>query len=409
MALSYTTTPFQFVDSINGTASSGNIKNLVPIAVDRMYHKEVQKKNFFATHGMIGADTYREGDATQTAPGFPVIRKTTLAQNPGDTLRVGLRKNLAFTINTGKTGADQLVDNEVGWNFDDIAVRINQLRQAVRTDGGINAQRNPYESFAQTEMSLLSDWHAQVQDTGILYAAFAGFAPHLFRELGTTACDPSIAKHVLYGNDESLTITRTQANLVGTGDDNVNARTFELAATYMEQNDFDPVQIDGDGYWVGLVSPYAVAILMKDDRFRNAMLYAMERGKTNPIFRNVTFLYNNVMIYKYDKIRTVLGGNNPNSLTVGSKSITEVAYAGIGGGVTSSQLHQTLFFGANAVMLAEGQLSRAERVRAEDDYGNIIGRAVDGVWGAQRADFIVPGGGTITNQSLLVNVNTLIP
>lgn len=408
MAISYGTSSFNFVDSVSGTASSGNVKNLVPIAIDRQYHKSVQKKLFFTKTGMIGPDGHAEGTATQTAPGTPVIRKTELSNSPGDSIRVGLLRNLSTAISTGVVGATQLVDSEVGASFHDVTVKINQWRNGVRTDGGINSQRNPYKPLEQIEIDLLSDWQSQIMDTSILYSEHYGFSPQVFRVLGHTDAAPTANVNTLFGNDLTLDTTRTIANIVATGDDNVNARTFEVGALYMEQGDFDPVIIDGEPYWCAIVSPAGALRLLQDDRFRTAMLQAMERGKTNPLFKSVTFLYNNCMIYKYDKIRTILNGNNPAGLTVSAQVITEAVYTGIGGGVAATNLHATTFLGANSVMLAEGQLRMAERIRAENDYGNIIGRAVDGVWGAKRADFIPPGGGTNVNQSSLQIVNTLI-
>jgi hypothetical protein len=113
------------------------------------------------------------------------------------------------------------------------------------------------------------------------------------------------------------------------------------------------------------------------------------------------------LIYTYDKVRTILGGNNPASLTVGSNEITEAAYTGIGGSVTSAQLHQTLFFGANAVALAEGQFS-TNLVRSEDDYRHIIGRATSNIFGARRVRFTKEDTTTNTEQAIVKVVNTLI-
>lgn len=429
MSISYASTPFTFVDSQFGTASSGNIKNLVNIALDRRYHKQVQKKLFFSVNGMIGPDTYAEGgpDAGggsdtnsleyETASGYPVIRKTDLRAVSGDTLKMGLRKNLSFTVNTGTVGAVQLVDSEVGWDMEDQQVKVDQWRQGVRTNGGINAQRNPYEPFEQTEMSLLSDWSAQIEDTSLLYTMHYGYAPHLFREFDTTNQPPTAVKNSLFGNDFTLDTTRTIANISGTGDDNISAATLEIGDTYCRQNDFDPVMVEGQGYWVVLVSPAGFAQLLRDTNFRQAMYYARERGLSNPLFQSQeAVVYSNCIIFRYDKIRSILAGNNPASLTVtnagaASSAIVEASYTGIGGGVAATKLHQTYFLAANALSLAEGPFRMAERIRKEDDYQNIIGRAIDNIFGAKRNDWVAPGGSASSpdiNQSLLRIVNTVI-
>ena len=416
MTVTYAATPFLFVDSQFGTASAGNVKNLVNQVIDRKYHKQVQKKLFFAVSGMIGPDNYG-GDGpkpiNETSPGYPVIRKTDLSVVSGDTVKIGLRKNLSFAVSTGTVATVQLMDSEVTWDFDDIRVKVEQWRQGVVTKGGINAQRNPYESYEEMETSLLSDWAAQMEDTGILYAMHYGYAPHILRQYGTTNCPPTECANVLYGNDESLgSASLTIANLNGTGSDNFTARTVELAEAYANQNDFNMVSVGGEKYLVALVSPKCWAKLFRDPDFRTAMIYARNRGIDNPLFNNNgAIVYSNTLIFRYDKIRSVLGGNNPAGLTVAGPpgAITEAVYTGIGGGVTSSQLQSSYFLGADAIALAEGQFNKAGRIRAENDYQNIIGRAIDSIWGAQRMDFVAPGGSTVdTNQSMLKILNTII-
>lgn len=408
MAISYATSGFTFVDSQFGSASATNIKSLVNVAIDRRYHKEVQKKLFWQRLGLIGEDSYSEGNGVVSAPGLPVIRKTDLTRNPGDTIIMGLRKNLAFTVNTGKVHDTQLVDAEVAFDFNNLKVKIDLWRQGVRTNAGLNRQRNPYESFEEIEMSLLSDWSAQMLDTSIFYALHYGYAPHTFREHGHTNAAPAAKANTLFGNDTTLSTSRTIADIQGTNVDDLNAKTLELGALYMEQNDFDPVMVNGEPWWVAIVSPRGRYYLLKDDRLRNAMKDARERGTSNPLFRHAELTYNNVMVFTADKIRSIIGGYNPAGLTVGGEAITEAAYTGIGGGVASTDLHQTQFLGANALAIAEGQFGMADRVRKEDDYEMIVGRAVENTFGVKRAEWPDEAGANTINQASLTIVNTLV-
>lgn len=409
--------PGTFADSIFGTASQYAQKNLVPIAVDKMYHKEVQTKTFFNRVGMISGDTYQEGNAEVTVAGVPVIRKTDLTANAGDAIRMALRKNLGAGVNSGRVGSQQLVTYEQPFQFDDMLVKIGQWREGVATYGGINAQRYPFGTYAELEMSLLSDWSAQTQDTGILYALHYGFAPHLYRAYGagTTVNSTSTLwctkiKNYLIGNDKNFDTTRTVADIVGDGSMNLSAATFEVGETYCLQNKFDPISVNGQAFWVALVSAKGLLCLKQDATFRNAMQYAMQRGIDNPLFKTPdALLYSNTLIFSYEKVREIIAGKNPAGLSVSSNTITEADYTGIGGSVTASQLHQTYFLGANAIALAEGRFGMAEHIRSENDYNNIIGRAVDNTWGAARCDYVQSGGSTIdANQSALNIVNTLI-
>jgi hypothetical protein len=413
VAISYATSPYSFVDSQFGSAAAGGtgIKVNVPVITDIKYHRKVQAKTWWKLKGMIGSDTYSEGGPESTAPGLPVIRKTDFAAKKGDTVIMHQRTNLATTNNVGKVGGFQIVDAEVGWDLNYQKVKIEQWRQAVRTNAGMNEQRSPFsESFVETEMDLLSDWTAQVEDNGITYALHYGYAPHLFRQYGTSNLDPSPNVNTLFGNDLTMTTSRTIADLVGASD-NLSALSIEIGENYMKENNFDPIMVGGDAYFVVLVSPRGKRFLMSDDRFRNAMLYARERGISNPLFQSDALLYSNCLIFEYDKIRSLLGGYNPNGLTVANagatnSAITEAVYTGIGGGVTYDQLHQTQFLGANAIALAEGPMKMAERT--ETDYGIIVGRAADNIWGAQRMDWLDAAGANPANQSSLTMVNTLI-
>ena len=116
-------------------------------------------------------------------------------------------------------------------------------------------------------------------------------------------------------------------------------------------------------------------------------------------------------IFTYEKVASVIGGNNPAGLTVSNagasnSSITEAAYTGIGGGVASTSLHHTYALGANALALAEGRMRMGDR--REDDYQQFIGRDADNIWGAARMDWLQADGTAGNNQGSAVFVNTIL-
>jgi N4-gp56 family major capsid protein len=417
MAIAYASTPQSFIDSAYGTAAATTaIQTLVNKVIDRKYHKQAQSKCFWQNSGMIGPDLYAEGDYAETKPGYPVIRKTELQSNPGDTIRMGLQTNLAVTHSIGKVGPVQLVDAEVGWNYYHLDIKIEEWRQAVRTDGGMNVQRNPYKPLEEQEADLLSDWEAQTHDNEITYALWCGRDIHTLRNLGTASLLASPNLNTLFGNDITMDTTKTIADMKGDKTSNISALTFEIAKTYMTQNNFDPIPINGGNYFVALISPMAELVLLQDERFRNAQLLAAARGPENPLFKHASFLYNNVIILTYDKIRSLLGGNNPTiavtggTIGSGDHTVTISAYTGIGGGLAYTDLHQTQFLGANAVCLAEGATKMG--VRTEDDYKHIIGRSTSSIYGVARADWrnetVTNATAPTSNQSSLTIVNSLV-
>lgn len=231
------------------------------------------------------------------------------------------------------------------------------------------------------------------------------------RVYGTTNLAPSANVNTLFGNDDTMDTTRTIANLVGTGDDNIKGKTFAIGYNYCVENNFDPISVGGENYFVALVSTRALRVFRQDPTVTSALTYARERGINNPLFKAPNaLLYENVLIFSYDKVRGVIGGYNPAGLTVSNAgasnaSITEAVYTGIGGGLASTELTHTYFLGANAIALAEGQMRMGQRT--EDDFQNIIARDADNIWGAQRMDWLDAAGANPANQSSLVIVNSL--
>lgn len=409
MALSYTTTnQLTFVDSQYGSAANQTgIKSLVNQVVDRKYHKQVLKKSFFTVRGMVGEDGHMEGGVAQTAPGFPVIRKTDLNSASGDVIKMGLKRKLTADHKTGgKIGNAQLVDNEVSPDFYNLKVSVDEWRQGVRMFGGMNRQRNPYgASLEFMEEESLQDWQSEVLDTSLLYAQWAGYTPNLLRAHGHTNCPPAANPNTLFGNDTTLSTSRTIADLDGTSADNLKAVTFEIGATFCEQNDFDPVSVNGQNYWVALISPQGHLKLLRDSEYREAVRFAtMGRGAAdNSLLKWADAIYGNCIIFRYDKIRSILGGLNPAGTTVSSNEITEASYTGIGGGITAGQLHQTIFLGANA--LAHAEVNMTMTGRKEDDYGKIVGTGISMIFGARRTDWKSEAADATANQSSLVIVN----
>jgi hypothetical protein len=411
MAITYTLAGSNFVDSQFGTAASATgLKTLVPQVVDRRFHKQVLKKSLFTTRGLMGPDGYAEGGVEGTITAPVILQKSELSKQAGDVIKMSLRRKLtADHLTGGKVLNLQLVDAESTYDFYSTKVSIERLRHAVYGFGGMANQRNPFgDSIKAIQSSLLQEWWAEQLDTQILYALWCGYSPNLIRAHGATNCDPTKNPNTLFGNDTSLSTSRTIADLLATNVDDVSAKTFEVSLTYFEQNDFDMVNIDGGKYIVALISPRAKLTLLQDDRFRNAQLYARERGLTNPLFKSADFVYNNNIIMTYDKVRSILGGHNPDdTITVSSNTITVETDYSPPGGITASQLHQTLFLGGNSAALADNGMTGILD-RKEDDYGNIIGSGIDTIFGARRTDFAAETATTIVNQSSLVIVNTML-
>lgn len=417
MAL-YTAPARHYVDSQLGTGSAtgGNPKVNVPVIYDRQYHRKAQSKVWWKVKGMIGGVTYAAGSLERTDPALPVMRHTEFQAQKGDTLIIHQEQPMTYT-HTGTysmIGQSELINNEQGWGTNYQKVKIEEERAGLLTYGGMDRHRNPYDISTEGLMDeKLADWSANSFDTGITYAMHYGYAPHYFRTYGYGTVAPTANYHTIYGNDITMTLSRTVADLTGAGDDNISPLTFDIAYSYAKQSNMDLVTINGGEYLVALVSPKGLLCLRQNEDFRDSVMYARERGITNPLFaQSDALLYGNCLIFEYDKIRSILGGYNPAGLTSANdgaynSSLTETAFTGIGGGLAYTDLHQTYFLGARALILAEGEM-KTGIVRNENDYGQIIGRAAHNIWGAKRNDWLDEAGAADNYANEIRIVNTII-
>jgi len=415
MAL-YTAPTRHYVDSQFGTGAASNPKVNVPVIYDRKYHRKAQTKVWWKKNGMIGGVTYAEGLLETTDPALPVMRHTEFNSQKGDTLIIHQEEPMTYDHKGVETviGQTELINNEQSWGTNYQKIKIEEERAGLLTYGGMDRHRNPYDVSTEALMDeKLADWTANSVDTGLLYAMHYGYAPHYFRTYGYSTVAPAANYHTLYGNDITYTLTRTIADIAGAGDDNLKPITFDIAYYYATQNNMDLVNIGGGQYLIALVSPKGLLCLRQNSDFRESVMLARERGISNPLFtQSDGLLYGNCLIFTYDKIRSILGGYDPALLTSSgdgtvTSALVENTFTGIGGGVAYTDLHQTYFLGARALILAEGEM-KTGIVRNENDYGQIIGRGAHNIWNAKRNDWLAEDATADNYANVIRIVNTII-
>ena len=352
MSIAYSSSGFNFVNSITGTGSNKNLKSLVPIVWDKLYHKQVQDKLFWKTKNLIGNDTFSEGSVTESASGYPVIRKTDLSKTSGDHIVMGQLRNLTvdpfhsssspLSISTfgggGQIGSRQLVDAEQSFDFYHKKVMIDRQREGVRTDLGMNKQRNPYKSLEEIETELLSDWSAQTEEKELWFALHWGQSPHVLRNiipsdsydltsLPNYALRARMNVNTLVGHDETMTTytlsssAQTQMNTSDTDfatwrtNNKISPKTFEIISAFARKNNWDFVMIDGKQYICATISPQAELVLRNNSDFRQAAYYAAERGKNNPIFAKADYVFSDVIVYVHNAVNDIIGAYKSDSLT----------------------------------------------------------------------------------------------
>lgn len=264
---------------------------------------------------------------------------TKLTKSQGDQITFMLVPNL---VGDGVTSGTVLEGNEEGLNSHDYSITLEQYRHATRTKGKLDVQR-PAFSIPDVSRSKLKIWGAEKIDKLLISALTSSFTKYLYRDgvagapSGTGTA--STAKTALTAANSKLTPNFISALRVW-------AKTGGAGQTYRIR----PVKIDGQDWYVLLVPPACMYDLRIDSTFQTAQKDAMERGKSNPLFRGAVAVWDNVVVHETERISLFNDG--------GGASVDGAFCA---------------FMGAQALVWAWGE--RPNTVMEEFDYKNEIGWA----------------------------------
>ena len=278
---------------------------------------------------------------TGTSPGSIIQVKEELTRQAGDTIIIPLLMPLT---SAGVSGDDTLEGNEEALIYRDFAVKIDQIRNAVRIKGRM-AEKKVQQDMRKDAREGLADWLAKWIDTTI------------FKEL---TADPT-PDRIVYGgsatSEDSIGSADTfNTSLIG------KAKRIALAD---ENTMVKPVRINGKETYVMIIDQWQARDLTSDERWINAQQYANVRGENNPIFSGALGVYDGVVIHQCNRIiRTETGSGG-----------TKVGHA--------------LFLGAQAAVFALGEPPTWE----EDffDYRNKVGFSCGRICGIKKTSFKYDG------------------
>lgn len=259
-----------------------------------------------------------------------VYTKTNLEKSQGDKITFGIRKRLT---GAGVTSGQALEGNEESLTTYDYSLSLEQYRHAVRDNGALSRQRAMF-SISEEAVSALKDWGSEKIDL-----------------LAFNAIQASPTK-IFYGGTASSTAT------LAAGDKLTPAliskvKAWALTGGGRSQTPLRPVKVDGGRYYILLVNPDQMYDLKRESEFQQAMREAEVRGPQNPLFKNATAIWDNVVIHEHE-------------------NINRYTTWGAGANVSGST---AVFMGAQALCWAWG--ARPEVVAKKFDYDNEEGYA----WG----------------------------
>jgi N4-gp56 family major capsid protein len=279
-------------------------------------------------------------------PNNVIQRRTDLNAKKGQTLEFDLLKKL-----TGDPviNEEELTGNEEKMEFVTDTVKIAEMAFAVKKYGkfeDIKSKKNLL-SLAKGELSL----HMRETYDSYIVRLLSGDTTLDSGDGAWTGTAPSTNRKLYGGNWDG-------ASGIDTGDDWLRVRDLSRAKQYARVTcGIRPVMVEGVETYVVIMHPYVWGMIRaKDPDYENALLYAEQRGKENPMWSGIHGWWDGMAIYLNDHC------------------ITNATY---------STAYRSLFLGAQAGILAWGEGPYAGE--QDYDYGRKKGVSISMLWGFAKS------------------------
>jgi N4-gp56 family major capsid protein len=307
------------------------------------------------------------------------------SKGAGDTVYAGLRMQLS---GYGVAGDDTLEGQEEALTFYRDTLTIDQIRNAVRSQGKASEQRVPY-SMREEARQALGDWISDMLDTSFFNQIAGNTAESDTRRTGNNATVAPTAAFKLIANSGAAGSASTEASLSTVAAPGTNAllklgdidRAVALAKTASPL--MRPIKMGGDDFYVMFLHPYQVWKLRQDTntgQWADLQKAALQggQGSANPLWSGALGMYNNVILHESTRVPTTV----------------DLA--------TNTNFRRAIFCGAQAAVMAFGQGNSGMKTSwAEElfDYGNQLGVAAGLIFGIKKSVYNSADFATITISS----------
>lgn len=283
----------------------------------------------------------------------------------GDKVTFGLRMQLA---GAGVEGDSTLEGNEEALSIYTDAVFINQLRNAVKSDGKMSEQRVPF-SVREEARTGLQDWFSGRIDQALFNQLGGNTGQTDTKYTGHNATIAPSSDRIIYagGNaNETQVASASASNKMTLTYLDAAVEKAKVATPFIR-----PVRVGGEDMYVCFLHPYQVYDLRTSTstgQWLDIQKAAMQGGEIakNPIFTGALGVYNNVILHESVRVPTVTSG-----------------------------CYRAIFCGAQAGVVAFGQDYNSETsmnwTEKLFDYGNQLGVSAGLIWGAKKTSFAVDG------------------
>lgn len=370
--------------------TSGNTQSnasLRPTIWQKELYQDVIDNLYFTKNGMMGSD---DNNIVQL--------KDELMKEKGNTVTFGLTAKLA---GSGVTGDSELEGNEEKINGYADSVVISKKRFAVRLDGKLDEQQAAYDMRVDAKNKLSIRMQEFIERQVFLKMGSVGLATI------TDSAGVVVGTDVAWSNTpDVVTVTDETAGfgarylsaaydaVSGTGNNasmsTVHVLTPNLISKLrikakLANPQIVPLKIDGVNYYILFVHPWQAYDLKNHPSYRDAQLYAAQRGKDNPIFTGSLGVWDGVIVHEHEYTPY---------LDISSFSGT-ANFAGNASGVQAAvDLTRAILCGSQAIAFAKAKYSNGW-VEKAFDYDDKVGFATGLLGGIQKVQFNSKDYGTI--------------
>lgn len=225
--------------------------------------------------------------------GMPVVLKSELLTQPGQTINIS---RVASLTGAGVTGETELRGNEEKLSLAQVQCSPEWHRHAVAAAG--KGKKQITQDFRMKAKAGLSYWMAKKQDASMWTAA---------RQTGVVGFD-SAAIEIVYGNNATTLDTLDSVDDMGMAE-------IRKAAAVLAGNDTEPISIAGmpagEGYYLMFIHPFQAWSLKKDSDWILNHQNASERGRDNPLFTGALGEVDGVIVHSTTQCSLVQNANSP--------------------------------------------------------------------------------------------------
>lgn len=319
--------------------------------------------NFWMSNGFVGSNT---ADMTR-----PVQRITDLTKTERG--NVAIMQLVGDLRGDGVVGDNELTGNEEALLNDAIELRIDQLRNGVRSKGKMSEQETTLR-FRSVARDTLSFWLGDTMDE-LMFLTIAGRS-YTYKTDGATRTSSqlpllSFAADVVAPSTNRIVYAGSATSTASlTANDKMNWNLIVKTVAFAKRKRLRPIRSGGKPWYALVMSTEQLRDLKLDPAYQTIVSRAGRQGSDNPLFANAVATVDGVIIYDHQKVCSTLGASS------GSKW-------GAGSTIDGAQAQ---LLGAQALGLAT--IGEADWEEADtNDYKNRPGVAYGRIFGLLKPQF----------------------